>query len=594
MSQAATAGSPRRALASASAPGARSAIAAWGVAAFALALLYATRAAQQTGDSLLYAYSAKSGQDLFHPHHLLYTPAVWFIGAVLAPFCARCDAVLAGQLHNIAWAGVTVALFYLSLHRLTGHVGLSLIGAGWLLFTRGMWELATQTTVYVPAVGALALLTVALLLRPTGALSRRAALVLAGLLALAVLYHQANLLFCLPLTYYLISRTGPRGWRLAGAVVGLAGVIVLAGYVAAFLTTGAPWSLAHFVRFCLSYTTQVCSGGQCDASPSQWGDLRNLGTGLGTALNSLVWNYFFVPSRLRLVVEAVVGLGLLSLVLWHVWQSVRGARWRAFRVFLLLWLLGYGLFFWWWLPDYQHPFLLTVFPTLLLAYLAIEDLRGRLGTAHSRRMVLLGANAGLVLVLGGVNFAGSILPLYTSRGDTYLEAAELSQAAPRSCTVLASFRVWNHLRYYFDRTDGTRQGKYPLSYFHRRLSLPAAYAIPEGACVVIDTHLVTPDFVVSGYTPAPVDGYTQPDEWLAYVAWLFRFNYGGNQGVTAARSFEVIRLDEGGPYLSLAAEITPVAGLADLFTRLDTALSEAAAPEAGIFTDWLAETHTRP
>ena len=245
----------------------------------AAAVLFATRTAQQIGDSLLYAHAVSSGTDVVHPHHLLFGPSVWLVASVLRPLCAGCDVpVLAGQLHNIGWAVVTLVAVYAIVKTLTASMSLSLVAVGLMFVSRGFWELSTQTTVYMPALGSAIVFAAALLRTAADTGSPRVRWwVLGPLLALAVLYHQLNVLLCLPLAVYLwISRVdGPV--RLWSVVVGAAGATALSMYAGAYWAiAGAERTIGGFVRYCLRYTSEVCVAGNCDTSPNSWGTLANV------------------------------------------------------------------------------------------------------------------------------------------------------------------------------------------------------------------------------------------------------------------------------------------------------------------------------
>jgi hypothetical protein len=101
-------------------------------------ILLTTRAAEQTRDSLVYAYSAKTGSELFHPHHLLYTPVIRLFSLGLKAVCAACDEVIAAQLHNILWSTAGVLAFFWLVRHLLGTTA-GLLAGCLLLFMRGFW-----------------------------------------------------------------------------------------------------------------------------------------------------------------------------------------------------------------------------------------------------------------------------------------------------------------------------------------------------------------------------------------------------------------------------------------------------------------------
>jgi hypothetical protein len=569
------------------------------LALLSFGLLFATRSAQQLRDSLVYAYSAQTGTELWHPHHLIYSPAVRLVWRAMQSVCAECDAVLAGQLHNALWVVLGVAAFFLLTRRIA-PLAWAIAAALLLLAGRGTWELATQTTMYAPSAALLTLL--AALLLPPERMNRKRMLTLALVLALAVLYHQSNVLFVLPLAVFLLAERGKEGGRTWLTVTLLAGVLVLATYVAAFLSVHGSWSTAEFVRFCLSYTSEICLGGECKASPDQWGTTSNLSlTGLVLLLNSLLWNYVLLPEVLNLVAAPLLGLGLVALTVYHLLRVLHGAPQRALRLLCLVWLWVYILFFWWWLPSYQHPLLSTVVPALLLLLLALReaatwwDGRGRWQVEGP----LLAALSGVILLLAARNFQGRIYPLMASTGDSYTEAAALVSETAQDCTFLTSYHIWNHLRYYFG-VETALQAKHPMSFFYANEPLPDHYALEKANCVAVEAHYLLPDYVNQDYEPqenvediaptatagAPVgsNGYTVPERWLTFAGWLLDFEYAGGS-VVSSRDFRVVEVADEQQYfvLSEPASRRSVDGLADLFRQLDLALGEPAEP----FQAWL-------
>ncbi len=81
------------------------------------------RSEAQTGDSLEYARSIRSGADLFHPHHLLFNPVIRAVWTGMKVFRPGADPIEAAQAHNIFWALVTLAAVFGIVRRMTGSAG---------------------------------------------------------------------------------------------------------------------------------------------------------------------------------------------------------------------------------------------------------------------------------------------------------------------------------------------------------------------------------------------------------------------------------------------------------------------------------------
>lgn len=545
--------------------------------------LFLTRAAEQTRDSLVYALAAKTGEEMFHSHHLIYTPAVRLFYLVIQPFCPGCDAVFAGQIHNILWAAVGIlALFHL-VKNIWGFRS-ALITTLLFMGLRGYWELSTQTTMYVPGAAILTLMSAVLLSRdfknlpfPVGW-----SVLSAGLLALAILYHQANILFVLPLGVYLFAAGGKFGLRAWLYVVILAGLVTLFSYLLVYLLTTSSWSVSGFIRYCLAYTSEICLGGLCKASPDSWGSLGNLSAaGLSQLLSSLFWNVLVLPDQFASLALLVFGLAVLALTGWHAVQILRRASDWALRLFCLTWFYTYTVFFFWWLPSYQHPFVIVMIPLSLLGVLAVRDITVLI--PERKWVERLAASAAIlaVLVIAGRNFQTSIFPLHQSMGDSYQEAAVLDTSAPPDCVFLTSYRTWNNLRYYFDRQAAV-QAKHPLSFFHLNEPLPAEYQFANQPCVYVATTFLMPTYVSEDYSDDPINAYQTPDRWLAYLTWLFDIQPDGQTQMITSRDFEVVNIEDGDPYLRLLPTRHASQGLGDFFQQLDAALDASSQP----FMSW--------
>lgn len=575
---------------------------------FTFLLLFITKSAQQTRDSLVYAQSAKTGVDMFHPHHLLYTPVIHAVFLLLSPRCPSCDAIFAGQFHNILWATAAILSFFLIVKHLLGSTLLSLLGAILLLVTRGFWELSTQTTMYVPAASILALLVAILLVRREGRLAFGRATMIMLLFALSVLYHQANILFALPLGYYLLTTEGKQGWKVAAGIIFVAGIVVLSVYILVFISTQGVWSIGEFIRFCLSYTSQICLGGQCTVRPDNWGTVNNLGmAGIRSLIESLLWNFIISPQSLNFVFIPLFTLSIIILIIWNIRQVIKRAAYGQMRGFLLVWLMSYVLFFFWWLPDYQHPFVITLLPILLLLLLTLRDsigwLVGPLGftqylslgnkAINPNAINFLAATALLfvILIFSARNFYVTIFPLQQFESDSYLEASELMVKVPQNCIILTNYRVWNHLRYYFDREEGTIQGRHPLSHFYQQIPLPELYHFNNEACVAVLAEYVDPNYNLEGFTAFAANGYSEPAAWLAYMGWLFDFEHDANNKLVVSREFKIITLSEGDPYIFFLPSKKKVNGLGELFQNLDNQINGHLDAEENSFQSWLITAH---
>jgi hypothetical protein len=219
------------------------------VLAFAAAVLIVFRVEAQTGDSLDYARSIRSGELLFHPHHLLFNPIVRGLWKGIAAVFPRASPIAAAQVHNIFWALIVLTAVFTIIRRMTGSAVAAALGSLALFSFLSFWQYATYVEVYLPTMGCLAVVLAALRAAPKERISVGLCGAITAVFALAVFYDQMSVFFSLPLVILLAGRLGKKGgWKAAG-LLAAAGATVLAGYLFAFLTTSNPRTLAGFYHW---------------------------------------------------------------------------------------------------------------------------------------------------------------------------------------------------------------------------------------------------------------------------------------------------------------------------------------------------------
>lgn len=603
------------------------------LAAGAAALLLALRAAEQSPDALDYAYAARAGHDLFHPHHLLFAPLVRLVLAALAPFGRGGDAILAGQVHNVAWAVAALLAARALVRRAGGSPALASGAALFLLATRGFWVYATQVEVYVPALACLAVTALLASGPPTGAagtagdmagargappLGARRAAAAALALALAVLYHQTCALFAAPLAALCVARRGRAGWREAAAIAGGAGALALLAYAAAHAATGGPRTAADFARWTLSYGF---------APVPAWGSADHIGpAGVAALLRSQAANFAGVPERWAPAVVPPFGVALLALAAWNAAALARrvgaarasggsaggsaggsvggsagsstggsasssagagqpadaaaGRRAEAaaagpLRWCALVWLGVHFAFFLWWLPTDTDFFVVSLLPLVLLGALAAGDFARR-GRRAARAAGALGALAVAVLAVG--NLAATVLPLRASRGADFAAAARLHALAPPGCAVGTRFGVRENLRYHFGRAAvdldlprlAAQAGREP----------GAANQEAAADCLLVPVSLLRPERPAGGR-----DGHDDPAAWLAWLSWVLDARRDASGAPVSCREIVSTGGDTAGePCALIGPERTAVAGLDGLAALLDARLG---APGDAPWSRWL-------
>jgi hypothetical protein len=355
----------------------------------AVPLYLATLTQVHTFDALSYVTSVerKPWQALFHPHHLAYGPmgaALAWLSAALAP---GSGAAVPLQIVNVIAGAAGIALFADLLMRLHVRPAVALAAAGILGGSYAFWYYAVEIEVYTLAALFL-ILGMRLLLAPEPWSARRAAL-LGAAHALAVLFHQTNVLFGVVIAVVALThrdlpwRDWLRRWSgyamVAGAGIALpylfAGVVV-----SGFATPDALWAwLTEYAR------TGWWGGALLDGAK-----LVEFGRGID------------------MTIAAAGGAWLwLALAALACWGWLAGGRMGSVLAPCSAWLAGYGLFFFWWEPD-NIEFWIASLPPLLLLWA-----RATTG-ADAGRWSRMRAGLAAIVVVGIIGANGSAI---AQRGD---------------------------------------------------------------------------------------------------------------------------------------------------------------------------------
>jgi hypothetical protein len=352
-----------------------------------LALYLGTLTQVHTFDALSYVTSVerKPWTEVFHPHHLAYGPL-----GVLALNAGRAlgysgGAALPMQIVNALAGALGVALFYTIVRRVTGRADLALICGLLLGGGYAYWYYAVEIEVYTVATLFL-ILCLDSMTWPAWWRSRRSLLALGLAQAGAVLFHQTNVLLCVPVAVLFGAgfldegrrakgerpkttdqrprtkdEVQARNWEHWSLVVGRWSIYA----VALALAVGLPYlvvglgisgfrSWAAFDAWLTEYARTGWWGGPITAQ--KW---ASLATGLADTLAQ--------PGG------ALLGLLLLGLLLAHLRALLGGPR--PLVAGLLAWLLAYGTFFLWWEPDNIEFWIASLPPALLLLALALRGER---------------------------------------------------------------------------------------------------------------------------------------------------------------------------------------------------------------------------
>ena len=456
------------------------------------AILLATRALEMTGDSLSYAQQASSGENLFHPHHLIFTGAVRMLYLAMGQVTGHWDALLAAQIHNLIFLAIGLFSVYGIARRQLESPRLGLAAMVLWAGTSGVWLYTTQAEVYIPAIVCLTAATAALLRETSG---RHRGLWIIGWWTLGVLYHQTSVLWAVPLGLYFLAR---RRVRRAIFIMATAGTLTLLAYIAAFLIKDQKG--LSFLEFCLFYVQH---------GPPAWGATSNLGwaglVNLATSQWKALTTVTATPWILGLLGLWIAGVTVLAALSWN--QQKPGSELLRFSV---AWYLTYGLFFWWWLPTEVEFCVLMAMPLLLATLGAMA----RLPLTWAGALVTVGTLLSLLSASHG--FREVVLPRHQSPGADHAFALSLYEGSDEGkCLVLARHRTLTTFRYYFLES---RRSSFEVTRAFQMINDGQADKVSRRRteCLVLEARELLASRSFHGSSSRKT-----PKRWLAFVEWLF-------------------------------------------------------------------------
>lgn len=338
---------------------------------FGVLILYLSTLTQvHTFDALSYVIDVerKPWTEIFHPHHLAYGPLGIFTLTVGRALGFDDGAAISMQFVNAIVGALGVVLFFSIVWNVTRRGDIALVVSLLLAGSYAYWYYAIEVEVYT--VAALFLLSCLGLLIHYLKSPSRYLLVLLGLAQSgAVLFHQTNVLFCVPvLVVYLVetyrssqnvdhrnvfslfSASLRRWYPYALTLAFIVGVPYL--FVGLGVSGFRSWD--DLIAWLTQYANTGWWGGP--VSLNKW-----YGLGVGWA------ETFAQPDG------ALLGLLLLGLFVVHLRGLFRESR--LLTGILCIWLLTYGSFFLWWEPDNIEFWIASLPPLLLLFALALRETR---------------------------------------------------------------------------------------------------------------------------------------------------------------------------------------------------------------------------
>lgn len=320
-----------------------------------LAILYFTmRTGVHTFDALSYVIDVENKPllEVFHPHHLLYGPA------------GKMSVILAGWLGYNGQADQPIQ----ALNAFAGalgilvlwHFGAGFTGKRWatlplallIAVSYAFWFYATEVEVYTLA-ALFIMLSLTAMSRLETSPSLQNTFFLGAATAGAVMFHQTNVMFAMPVSIYLLLDSRLRRyWVPYGLISG--SMVAIPYLLIAFSSGLRTWS--EFYRWAAGYT-----------QTGQWGGYLSF-----EHMDALV-------AGLRNTVSpesALLAGSFYALVFFSVIASIarlirhhEDAHWWGF---VFGWVVLYGAFFWWWEP-WNIEFWIVLLPAWgLLIFLGVR------------------------------------------------------------------------------------------------------------------------------------------------------------------------------------------------------------------------------
>lgn len=458
----------------------------------------------QYSDSLIYAHYAKTGSVLFHPHHLLY-PAILRVFYLAFGGLNICTDLCSSQVHSAIWGAAAAVGLWLIMRHLMSSIAAAFIAAAFLVASAGFWTWATQVEAYVPALGCQVVLAALLITNEGKQPSRGLYLTIAFLLALSVMYHQAAVLFVVPMLIYMLLSLHKDGIVLFVKISVLSGIFVLSCYALAFLNISSDFTLSGFYKWILSY----------GISGHDWGRVNNFSfDGLAKLYKSQALNILILPSYLNLpeaIIYNVISALLAIVLAWNIYSAFSRTTYVAVRAFFLIWILTQTLFLLWWLPGLRQFIISNTVALIALTGLAVIDLFNKIKSPFFR-YGLTACFSFFLLCLVFLNYVTVIRPQHSSPDWSYRAAARLNLLLPHNCALVDDWGVGLNMQYYFDWQYYDINALL-LKYYSDQDMSGTGITPSLGGCALIPMRFFDPDYSVA----KGVDGRHNSRAWIRFA-----------------------------------------------------------------------------
>lgn len=392
-----------------------------------------------TFDALSYVLDVdrKPWQELFHPHHIAYGPLGAMVRRLVIPTGWYDSARVPLQVVNTLAGSGGVTLFFALIRNVTQRPTLALAGSLLLGSSYAYWYYAVEVEVYTIA-ALLLIVCLWLIIRLIQQPGILISITLGSAQGLAVLFHQTNILLCVPIGIALLlasRRAGesasipPLLRRMLPYLLGYAlclGIIVGGSYALVGFGISGFRSWAELIHWMTAYARTGWWGGAITGE--NWGDL---GLGLGETLlqpgGTIIW----------IILVGVVIFNRRPLAHMH----------GQLGICLVAWLSTYGAFFLWWEPDNIEFWIASLPPALLLVMLALH-------AGGSRWYPGVWATLVIGVIMFGSNYA-AIDRRGTAAYDQQRRIAALlaQQSAPDDLLLVPDGMQELYLPYYEERDN---------------------------------------------------------------------------------------------------------------------------------------------
>lgn len=399
-------------------------------------------------DGISFALAIESAErlsaSLLHPNHLIYNGIGYVLWSGVRTLGFDLRALVVLQTLNIMAAIAAVWFLHRLLLRITHSAYLATSLTALFAFSSTWWKFATDANAYILAT--LALIVAAYLAYT----SKRPRPALIGFVhACGMLVHQLAAIFSIPLAVYIYRKYGLRGLMRYAAV---AGVITVSVYGAAFRLSQGTWKPSAFVWWLTSHSPEVSFSFDFISNAT---------------VSALSYVRLFVGGRANLVEQflgpfVLVVVACLGIVVVKLLLQFRG-RWKDVRLFYasavldsevwfpILWVAGYAVFLFFWLPNntFYKLFLLPGIIVFLAQVLA------KYSGPRRYRLALFTAAVALA------NLAFSIFPYSHVEANQPLGFALGMQHrwSDRTVVYYASFTPDNWLIRYFNPATSWKEMK---------------------------------------------------------------------------------------------------------------------------------------